>query len=277
MIALASATLAAATVAAHSLNIGWLPPGDTPAERKVAAHTVESYLSGMLGMPVHVVTARSYQDAVAACLSGSTPVAYLGAFGYIQAHDRGDFVPMAQRKDGKLTRSVFIANVDSGVRTLEDLRGRTFAFGERTSTSGYVMPMYFLDLNDLPARGTFRSSTHVKGDRAVMSAVLDFKVDAGVINDKYLNRMRREGRYKPGQVNIVWESPPFPDSLWCASKTLGAPMLDRISNAFTSLSPDRREDGPVLKALEADGFYRPRHEQYGRVHDAVLLEGLLTD
>lgn len=222
-----------------------------------------NYIGAQVGMPVKLEVPKSYADLLAGCKAKKYQLAYLGGFLYIKASDLG-YELVAQSKDSRNIRGVFITQDISDIRTLGDLKGKSFAFGDRHSTSGFLMPTHFLDLNNLPASATFKSVVHSLNNEDTVKAVVDFKVDAGVIEERTLARMTEKGNLQPGQVRAIWTTPPYPDSSWSMRKDLGADLKSKIINAFLKPNKATAEHFKVYDYIVGNAFTRPRHGWWRR-------------
>jgi len=109
-----------------------------------------------------------------------------GGFTFVQARLRtGNAIPIAQRAEDEKFTSRFIAAAGSGINKLEDLKGKTFAFGSPSSTSGHLMPRYFLQQAGIDRSGTSSGSRFPARHDATAAFVESGRVDAGVLNASY--------------------------------------------------------------------------------------------
>ncbi|MBM3267562.1 MAG: phosphate/phosphite/phosphonate ABC transporter substrate-binding protein [Candidatus Sericytochromatia bacterium] len=263
-----------ALLAAQTFTVGILPKGD-PQDLKRAYANFGRYLASQVGMPVDLQVPPTYSELLAGCAARKFHLVYLGGYLYIKAHAAG-YELVAQSKDSASIRSTFITNSISDIRTLGDLKGKSFAFGDRQSTSGFLMPTYFLDINNLPPRAIFKSVVHTSNHEETVRAVLDFKVDAGVVEERTLKRMAEKGKLQAGQIRVVWTTPPYPDNSWSMRADLDGRLKSRIVDAFMKPERAAADRFAVYDYIIGNAFYRPRHEHFGRIRDAVLLEGLVV-
>jgi phosphonate transport system substrate-binding protein len=264
-----------ALLAANTFTVAILPKGN-PQDLKKAYSNLGSYLSTQVGMPVELEVPPTYAEMVAGCVAKKYDMAYLGGFLYIKAHQAG-YELVAQSKDSSAIRSTFITQGMSDIRALGDLKGKSFAFGDKQSTSGFLMPTYFLDINNYPARATFKSVIHTSNHEETVKAVVNYTVDAGVVEERTVKRMVEKGALQPGQIRVIWTTPPYPDNSWSMRGDLPGALKTRIVNAFMKPDKASADRFGVYDYIRGNQFYRPRHEHFGRVRDAVLLEGLLLN
>jgi len=120
-------------------------PDEAPTELLRKFKPLGAYLEQETGMKIQFVPVTDYAAVVEALAADKLELAWLGGFTFVQARLRsGNAIPIAQRAEDEKFTSRFIAAAGSGISKLEDLKGKTFAFGSPSSTSGHLMPRYFL-------------------------------------------------------------------------------------------------------------------------------------
>jgi hypothetical protein len=153
---------------------------------------------------------------------------------------------------------VFIANRNRGITNLAGLKGRTFTFGSESSTSGRLMPQFFLGRSGINVARDFRgpagfSGTHDK----TLALVAAGSFDAGAMNEQVWKKRLEEGAPETRQVRVIYTTPPYYDYHWvlhpdAARRLGGEPFVRRLSAAFLQAQPEepsrRRDPGPVRRA-----------------------------
>ncbi|MFQ5693083.1 MAG: phosphate/phosphite/phosphonate ABC transporter substrate-binding protein, partial [Nitrospinota bacterium] len=120
-------------------------PDEAPTELVRKFKPLVRYLEGQLGMRVKFIPVVDYAATVEGLAAGKLDLVWYGGFTYVQARKRtGNAVPLVMRLADANFHSKFIARRDSGIESLADLKGKTFAFGSVSSTSGHLMPRFFL-------------------------------------------------------------------------------------------------------------------------------------
>ncbi|MEG0047409.1 MAG: phosphate/phosphite/phosphonate ABC transporter substrate-binding protein, partial [Comamonas sp.] len=162
---LAVAAMAASSLATFSAH------ADTPAVLRVSAIPDEAptelqrkfkplgeYLSQATGMKVVFTPVSDYAAVVESLATKKLDLAWLGGFTYVQAKIRtnGTAIPIVQRAEDAVFTSKFIT-ADPAIKTLADLKGKTFAFGAPSSTSGSLMPRFFLQQDGLNPEKDFKT------------------------------------------------------------------------------------------------------------------------
>lgn len=220
---------------------------------------VANYLSEQLELSVEYVPTTSYEASVEAFVGGDLHLAWFGGVTGVQARRR---VPgaeaIAQGKVDPIYVSYFIANVETGIEPSDEfpmgLEGKSFTFGSPSSTSGRVMPEYFVREATGKAPVDFfagdtntYSGSHDKTAKQVESGV----VEAGALSYKVYDRMLAEGVLDPNKCRKIWTTPTYADYNWSVRPDLdteyGEGFTERLKQALIGC-----KDAQVLKALDRE-------------------------
>ena len=228
------------------LKMGLIPADD--AEEMLRSYEpVKEYLSKELGIPVEIQVTSDYTAAIEAMRSKHIDMAWFGPFSYIIAANVAGaeaIVNGVRRSDGKADyHSIIVARADSGIETLEDLKGKTFAFVEPASTSGNLIPRKMLIENGIDPDNDFEMSYYAGTHNAVEYAVANGKVDAGADSDNSYDRMVEAGEVDPEVNIIIYKSPPIPGSPIAVRGDLPADLKQKIQNALVNM--DQQTIGKV--------------------------------
>src|SRR5713226_8972349 len=129
---------------AQSLKVSAIPD-ESPTELLRKFKPLGQYLEEKLGMKVAWTPVNDYPAVVEGLAGRKIDLAWLGGFTFVQVRLRtGNAIPIAQRVEDEKFISYFIVPASSSAKSLQDLKGKTFAFGSPSSTSGHLMPRYFL-------------------------------------------------------------------------------------------------------------------------------------
>jgi phosphonate transport system substrate-binding protein len=255
------------------LRVSMIPTTD-PSKMLRDAEPLVARLEKATGRKVTLTIPQNYAAVVEAMVQGQVDLAHLGGFTFVQANRRAGAVPLVQRARDRDFHSRFITARDD-VRSLADLKGKRFAFGDVNSTSGHLMPAYFMRKEGVdPA--VVDQALYTGGHDATALAVAERRVDAGALDEAVWERLTREGKVDPAKVRVFWSTPPFVDYVWAARKDLDPTVAKKVADAFLALDPARPEDLPILELLSAKGRYVAVDvAAYGPLRDAALREGLL--
>ena len=242
------------------------------------------YLERELGVPVEYVPLRDYPATVEAFRSGDVQLAWFGGLTGVQSRAEVEGArALAQGAVDPNFRSYFIANASTGLQRSEEfpegLRGRSFTFGARDSTSGRLMPEHFVRTHtgqraeEFFAQPLGFSGAHDQTARDVANGTYE----AGVLNFLTYDAMVERGELDADQCRVVWVTPGYPDYNWTAHPLLkerfGADVFDRLQAALVGL-----EDAELLSALERpDGLIPAADEDYAPVALLAAEMGFLDE
>lgn len=242
-----------------AINVGMVPDAGATQISVNEKAPLKVYLEQKLGRPVNLIIPTNYNATVEALGNGSLDFAYLGGLTYIKAHARYSVVPLVQRSTDLQFRSCFITSSNSGIHSLGDLKGKTFAFGDINSTSGHLMP--YLEMRQAGVDPNSALKYRYTGSHpATAKAVESGAVDAGALDETVYNSMISEGKLDPNKVHVFYMSKPFVDYVWVARKDVDPAMQEKFAQAFTDLK--ERQDDEILKILRGTNFVRANNEEY---------------
>ncbi|MEE8372187.1 MAG: phosphonate ABC transporter substrate-binding protein [Dehalococcoidia bacterium] len=216
-----------------------LIPADDATEMLRQYEPVVEYMESVLGLDVEVQVTTDYTAAIIAMKQKHIEMAWFGPFSYILAAEEAGAEALAngvRRDTGKATyKSIIITRADSGIETLDDLKGRTFAFVDPASTSGHLIPRKMLVENGIDPEEDFSAMQWAGTHNAVELAVKNGHVDAGALGDTTHRRMLEEGHIDPGEIFVVHESEPIPGSPIVVRGDLPQDLKDRIKQALIGM------------------------------------------
>ena len=242
---------------------------------------VASYLQEKLGVPVKYVPVKSYPAAVTAFTNNEVQLAWFGGFTGVQARAA---VPgsqaIAQGEEDKQFKSYLIANAATGLKKEDgfpkEIAGKTFSFGSRASTSGRVMPEYYIRQafgkgpDDVFSKVGF-SGDHTRTIQLVQSGAYQL----GAVDYSVWDLEKKAGRVDESKVAVIWQSPPFPDYQWTArgdlDKTFGAGFTAKLKAELIAI-----HDPKILEPFGRSKFVAADNAEYKPVEDVARQSGLLN-
>ena len=242
---------------------------------------VALYLEEQLGVPVKYIPVKSYAAAVTAFRNNEVQMAWFGGLSGVQARR---LVPgsqaIAQGLEDPDFKSYFIANASTGLSPSETLTEAfveqpSFTFGSKGSTSGRLMPEFYL-------RETFNQSPEqlfekvgFSGDHSATIALVQSGAYAtGAVNYKVWEREREEGKIDTDKVQVIWETPGYPDYHW----TVRGDLNDSFGDGFTQRVTDAllAIDTPVLlNAFPREKFIPASNDDFAPIEETAKAIGLL--
>ncbi len=264
-----------------TLRITALPDSKT-TELNPKYRIVASYLSETLGVDVEYVAVTDYAASVEAFKNGDVQLAWFGGVSGVLARQSvpGSRVIAFGTVDPQF-RSYFVANPSAGVEPGDDfptgLRGKSFTFGAAASTSGRVMPEYFLRQEVGEGPEAFFGEVNMNGGKhpIVAKNVEKGVYQAGVMNFKTYENMVTNGDLDPDQCIKVWMTPPYADYNWTAHPLLesrfGEGFTDKLQTALVSIT-----DAVLLDALQRpDGLIPASNADFEEIESICREIGLL--
>ncbi len=250
-------------------------PDENPTTLLRKYQPLVEYLERTLNMKVRFFPVLDYAATVEAMAAGKLDMAWYGGFTTVQAMKRAGSIPIVQRAVDTKFHSKFIANVKSGIKRLEDLKGHTFVFGSVSSTSGHLMPRYYLMRHGIDPESDFRRISFSGAHDATVKWVESGKVDAGTLNEAVWKRLVKEGAVDATKVKVIWTTPPYYDYNWAVSKDISESLREKIRGAFLALDYDKPEHRKIMDLQRAKSYIATYPENYKGIEQAAKSAGLL--
>jgi len=236
-----------------------------------------AYLGKELGMAVAWTPVNDYPAAVEGLAGGKIDLAWLGGFTFVQARLRGgNAIPIVQRAEDERFTSRFIVSVKSNARSLQDLKGRTFAFGSPSSTSGHLMPRYFLLKQGIDPDRDFSRVAFSGAHDATVAFVASRRAEGGVLNTSVWDKLLEKGDPNARAVRVIATTPPYYDYNWTVRGDLDPALVKKLTGAFLKLDPGNSAHKEILDLQRASKFIPTRPENYKGIEEAARAAGLLN-
>jgi phosphonate transport system substrate-binding protein len=252
-------------------------PDEAPTELVRKFEPLGRYLGEKLGMKVEFVPTTDYAATVEALIGHKVDLAWLGGFTFVQAkiRSKGQVTPLVQRDEDQRFRSVFITGVDSGITSLAGIKGHTFTFGAASSTSGSLMPRYYLMKAGIDPEVDFKRVAFSGAHDATALSVAGGKVDAGALNISVWEKLVADGKVDPARVRVIFTTPTYYDYNWSVRTDMDPVVRKKLLDAFLALSPDTPEGRAVLELQRASKFVPTKPENYAAIEEAAKGTDLL--
>lgn len=256
-------------------------PDQDPEKLQRLYGNVAAYLSHELNVPVEYKPVTDYTASITGFKVGDLDLVWYGGLTGVQARLQ---VPGAQavvqRDIDAQFHSVFIANTGSGINSLADMRGRTFTFGSESSTSGRLMPQYFLEREGI-APSDFKGQPGFSGSHdKTLSLVEGGTFEAGVLNEQVWKSRLQDGTVDESKVKEVYTTPAFHDYHWVLHPdTLaeyGGDFPDRVRAAFLKLDMGVPEHKEILDLFGATKFIETSNANYAQIEQVGREIGLIV-
>jgi len=180
-----------------------------------------------------------------------------------------------QRAEDTVFTSKFIVPIDSPIKSLADLKGKTMAFGSPSSTSGHLMPRYFLMKEGIDAGRDFKNVAFSGAHDATVAFVAGGKVDAGVLNASVMDKLLEAKNPNALKVRVIATTPTYFDYNWTVRPGLDPDLTRKIAQAFLKLDPANPADKALLDLQRASRFVPTQSSNYDGIEQAGRAAGLI--
>ncbi len=251
-------------------------PDEAPTELQRKFAPLGKYLEAQTGMKVVFTPVSDYAAVVESLATKKIDLAWLGGFTFVQARIRtnGTAIPIVQREEDAKFTSKFIT-ADPAIKTLADLKGKTFAFGAPSSTSGSLMPRFFLLQAGLNPEKDFKNVAFSGAHDATVAFVAAGKAEAGVLNASVWDKLVEQKKVDTDKVRVFATTPPYFDYNWTVRGDLDPALIKKLTDAFLKLDPANPEHKEILGLQRAAKFVPTRKENYDGIEKAAQAAGLL--
>jgi phosphonate transport system substrate-binding protein len=265
-----------------SLSIGAIPDQDPEVLQRLYG-TVADSMSAALDLDVTYQPVTDYGAAVALFRTGDLDLVWFGGLTGVQARlQTPGAEPIAQRDIDAEFHSIFVVNTATGLAPSDDLTPLAplrFTYGSETSTSGRLMPAYFLQAQGVDPQG-FPGGPGFSGSHdATLALVASGTYQAGVLNEQVWTSRTKDGSVDPAVVQYA-RTPAFHDYHWLlgprAVQRLGEDLGSRLREYFTGLSADDPADAQVLQLFGAGSFRETEAADYDQIEQIGRQLGLVS-
>jgi phosphonate transport system substrate-binding protein len=266
---------------AKVLRVGFVPAEDAQQVMQNAQPIVD-ILQKELGMEIQPFVAADYTGVVEALRVNKLDVAFLTPASYVLAKNEANVkvVLKSERKGIASYYAVIITRADSGIQTLEDLRGKTFAFGDALSTTGNIFPRKMFKERGIDPVRDFKQILYSGGHDATVLAVLNGKVDAGATyanspdsdDTAWMRYLKNPEDVK--KIRAVAFSEPIPADNLVINGNLDDAVAKKVEEIFLQLSRDPKGKQMMRDLYQIDGFVPATDRDYDSVRQAFDIAGI---
>lgn len=278
LILTSTAAFSAATSAPLKFGVGLFQPDKEKNDLTYKA--LSDYLAKKLNRPVEMRTVSTWEGLAKSLANGETDIALLGPWGYILANNESGAQAIATiLYDGKPEyHALIVTHPDSKIEKPADLKGKSFAFGDKGSTSGFLIPFYYFQktFNIKEPEDFFGKVIYTK-HQAIETQVARREIDAGADYNRNRNTMIEQGLLKASESKIIWESEALPNDAFAVSAELykDKKLVKQLQKALVEIGNELKKN-PALLPAHYTGFVVKDHAFYKMIRDAGLATGKLT-
>ena len=252
-------------------------PDENPNELMRIYTPFADYLARELGMKVQFTPVVDYAATVEGLAAKKLDLVWYGGFTSVQAVRRtnGTAKRLVLREEDAQFKSVFVARPGSGIKGLGDLKGKTFAFGSVSSTSGHLMPRYFLLQARVNPEKDMKQVAYSGAHDATALWVESGKVEAGALNFLVWDKLVQQKKVDLSRVNVFSTTPPYVDYVWTARGELDRGLQERIAAAFLKLDDANPEHKRLLDLHRTKKYIKADDADWKGTEEAAIAAGLL--
>jgi phosphonate transport system substrate-binding protein len=235
---------------------------------------VAAYLAKELGVETKYIPVKSYAAAVTAFRNNQVQLAWFGGLSGVRARSLVEgSKAIAQGAEDPAFETYIIAHSSTGLNASDSfpmgIKGKTFTFGSKGSTSGRLMPEYYIrnELGGSPDNVFSKvgfSGNHSKTIALVQSGAYQ----VGAVNFQVWIDELKDGKIDESKVSVIWKTPPYPDYQWSirgdVDKTFGVGFTERVTKALLSMS-----DPDLLASFPRSSFIPASNADYQPILDVA--------
>lgn len=257
------------------LAVGAIPDQD-PEKLQRLYTQLSDYLEAELGVPVEYQPVTDYTAAVTAFRVGDLDLVWFGGLTGVQARLQVENAEaIAQRDIDAQFHSLFIANRNSNIepinnlQQLQQLGGHTFTFGSESSTSGRLMPQYYLEQAGVEL-DDFKGNVGFSGSHdATIKLVEAGSYEVGAVNEQVWQSRVEAGEVDLDQVEVIWRTPAYFDYHWVVNPAIenryGEDFIEKIQAALLKLDPSNPQHREILDLFGANKFIATQNSNYEQI------------
>ncbi len=251
-----------------------IEPYESAARMVPAFDALAKLISQKLGCDVQIFIPTSYNAEIEAMRAGKLEAGEFGPLGYVLAHQIANADVIATYSDASGNPSTYYASIvtypSSGIKTVKDLAGKTFAYSDPDSTSGHLFPAMGLRKAGIdPDTGV--KPVYAGSHSASFEVIRNHKVDAGELNSVQIAAAQQANEYVAADWVTLWKSDPIPNDPIALRRDLPEGFKKRFAAVllalnFSDLPPD------AVKVMPSKGttkYVAQSDAQYDVVRDLV--------
>ena len=248
-----------------------LLPDENAATLIQNAQPLKAYLEKTLKKPIELVVTTDYSSMIEAMRFGRIEVAYFGPFSYVLAKSKAPAIEafaVGVERGQPFYNSIVIAQSGGPVKTVADIKGKNFGYGDQASTSSHLIPRAFLQRQGLTGNTDYRV-VHLGTHDAVARAVQNGQVHAGALSKSIFENLIARKTIDAAKLSTVAVTPPIPNYPMVMQGSLDPSLKDAIRKAFLELN-----DKEVLKTFRAEAFAATDDKAYDILRETAKILNL---
>jgi len=251
---------------------------DQARDRLIAKYgPLIDYLESATGLDLELSLPEDYSDLLEQFEAGRVDLAWFGGLTYVQAEQKSRAVAIAFRDIDLEFTSCYVARAADTRTRITEFAGESFSFGPELSTSGHLMPRYFMTEDSLDPEKFFGSIRHSAGHDQTALWVNDGTVTLGVANCIIVRSLFQSGELDSSDVRILETTPPYPDYVWATHTSMKESARQALLDAFLGLDPTIAEHREILRTQGANTYLPAGAPDFELVRTAAVQAGVLAE
>ncbi|MAY13754.1 MAG: putative selenate ABC transporter substrate-binding protein [Oceanospirillaceae bacterium] len=257
-------------------------PDEDESRLQQRFNKVADYLSAQTGAEVKYIPVKSYAAAITAFRNDQVQLAWFGGLSGVQARKLvAGSEAIAQGYEDQFFKTYFIANKSAGLNAEETLsaalKGKTFTFGSKGSTSGRLMPEFYLREQFNAAPEDIFSRVGFSGDHSrTIAQVQSGAYQVGAVNYTVWDNELAAGNIDPEKIQVIWTTPTYPDYQWTirgdVDARFGKGFKEKMRKALLEM-----KDKDLLASFPRESFVPASNDDYAPIENTARAIGLLED
>ncbi len=260
----------------RTLRVGVLPDQTSDVLRKQYGPLIE-HLSAYADREIELALPVSYEELLDWFDEGRIQLAWFGGLTFLRAESRSGAQALVMRDTDLKFTSDFLVARSRQERSLQEFAGATLSFGPALSTSGHLMPRYFMQQDGIDPEALYGEVRHSTGHDQTALWVQGGAVDIGAVNSVVVESMLRDGSLSSDLVRVLQTTTPYRNYVWAVRPDLAPNLRTALQDGFLALQMRVPEQAAILTALGSGGYIPATRSDYDELRRAALLMGLLDE
>jgi phosphonate transport system substrate-binding protein len=235
------------------------------------------YLASTTSLKYELEIPPGYSELLDRFDAGQIDLAWFGGLTFTRAELRSQAVPLVFRDIDLRFASCYLARTSDTRKSVTGFEGEQFSFGPVLSTSGHLMPRFFMAADNLDPEQFFAATRHSAGHDQTAAWVADGTVDLGVANCSIVQSLIENESLHSREIHIIGTTPPYSNYVWAISPSLDSRTKLVIRDAFLSLDVTTPEHRKLLRAQGANTFLPAKSEDFQDIRNAAIMASMLTE
>jgi phosphonate transport system substrate-binding protein len=261
------------TLATQVLRFGVLP-NSSPEIIEYRFNPLLRYLEHETGLHIEMIIPNNYSELIHQFQAKKIDMALFGGYTFVMVQRETNAEPLVVRDTDLHFSTVFITQPDNSKQNIEDFKGTRFSFGAKLSTSGHIMPRYFLHERNINSEKFFSEVRYSNGHDTTMYWVRNGQVDLGAVNSDILRNLIKDGQLGENDVRILWETPAYTNYVFTLQPDFNEKLRAQLLDSFLALTPRVPAHQEILSALGASSFLPANNEDFEILRKIVKIIAL---